>query len=64
MSEFEKVCRYQKAQTLPLIELQQRLLKLQGLMEMLLAGSTCKAQATPAEAEAETQAADNGGGRT
>ena len=48
------------------LELQQRLLKLQGLMEMLLAGSTCKAQAPPAEAEAEaeTQAVDNGGGTT
>ena len=36
------------------LELQQRLLKLQGLMEMLLAGSTCKAQAPPAEAESGT----------
>ena len=42
------------------LELQQRLLKLQGLMEMLLAGSTCKAQASPAEAAAQTS--DNGAG--
>jgi hypothetical protein len=44
------------------LELQQRLLKLQGLMEMLLAGSTCKAQASPAEAEVQTT--DNGTGGT
>jgi U3 small nucleolar RNA-associated protein 15 len=40
------------------LELQQRLLKLQGLMEMLLAGSSCKAQA---EADGGGEGAAAGG---